>query len=132
MLDYYDQSFIDSLTDRTINKWKWPLANFSISIVAVRDIGELSPGVFSFKYKNKGGEEESIQISSERDSGWSVYGLAYIDSSATKPTKIYDDQVVFINGEEITTPSNKVSYVYSSVPIYAEGYRPVGLKYVND
>ena len=95
-------------------------------------MGSLSPQIYSITYKNKGGEEESIQLSDEPNSGWTMYGLAYIDSTATKPTKVFDNQTLTINDKQVTTNSDEVSYVYSSIPIYAEGYRELNLKYINE
>lgn len=128
VFDYYGIT----LTNRTINKWVWNIQDFDLNIIAVRDMGSLSPQVYSITYKNKGGEEESIQLSDEPNSGWTMYGLAYIDSTATKPTKVFDNQTLTINDEQVTTDSDEVSYVYSSIPIYAEGYRELNLKYINE
>jgi len=119
-------------TDRTINRWEWPLSDFQINITAAKDTGTLTPSIYTYSYKNRGGEEESIQISSEYDAGWQIYGLAYIDSSSTQPSPLYDGQTLTINGQEYTSEDDYNTYVYSSQDLYIEGYKPQNLLFYDE
>lgn len=121
-----------TLTDRTIDQWNWEIPNLSVQVtVAKDDASDLHEDLYQFRYKNKGGDVETLALSSEEDTGWAVYGLAYIDSSITEPTKIYESQTLKINSTTITPNEDYDTYVYSSIPLYVEGYQKQSLKYVD-
>lgn len=114
-----------SLTDRTINNWIWPIQNYTVNLIAAKDAEMVDPSLYIFTYKNRGGSEETLQLASETDSGWSIYGLAYVDSDINKPTKIFDNQTFKINGVEYAGDND--TYIYSSDPLYIEGYKEQSL-----
>lgn len=135
------QSMYDFYSDvPEFDPWAWVLRGAEIQLNVTQDyLGDgnrVNPSLYTFKYRNRGGEEETIVLDDEADIGWSIYGLAYTDTGTDKAQKIYPNQTVTIYQPDadpvVRTPSSdKEMYVYSSEDMYVEGYKKQNTQMVN-
>lgn len=133
--DIYD--FYSSDLPSNFDQWQWPIDGAAIQIIASQDkVGTddpVNPSLYSFTYKNRGGEEERLVLDDQSDIGWSIYGLAYLDSSNTSPQRIYENQVLTVYAEDedpflIVKEADRDTYVYTSDELYVEGYKKQNLQ----
>lgn len=139
----YFNEYTYPLVNRMLDSWEWPIENYTITITSTQDYtanlsNNLNPSLYTYTYKNRGGEITSIQLDQELDIGWSIYGYAYLDLKHDTPSRLYSNQILTVNNQnqdiiiqQSIDDENEKVYIYSSDDIYIEGFKKVNTQLID-